>query len=238
MPYWTPRPVASRRPRMPPWLRGLAGRACEIVDVTPVQCVEGVGDPGHLAFAGAHVWGGNIDAGSDEVLAGKLGGEAARESLERFFGVEARVDADAALGTTKGDVDDRAFVRHESGERHDFVGGDVFAVTDAAFERLLVVAVLGTPSFAENQLLSHAYGKLHGKEVVAYFDLSEQRLGDVEGGGCFVELRRDNVVEVEVLETLCPARRGLRWHASSDSLTAQRPNRPPCHTRATGSRRS
>ena len=53
------------------------------------------------------------------------------------------VDADATLGSAEGDTHHSAFERHECRERHGFVLCNVQGVTNAAFGRQQMVAMLG-----------------------------------------------------------------------------------------------
>src|SRR5262249_43906302 len=97
-----------------PLRQGLAGDARPVVDATRVEGVVRVGDPRHLALAGAVIGGGDVDAGTDEVLRNQLGGVAAGDLLELLGSVVARAELDAAFRAAEGDVADRALVGHES----------------------------------------------------------------------------------------------------------------------------
>ena len=119
--YWTPRPVASTRPWMPPAFERLAGDAGRGVDVGGVHPAVLVDDPGHLALAGAHVGGGDVLAGVDQVALAELEGEAAGDLLHLVLVPLARVDAQAALGAAERHLDEAALVGHQRGERLDLV---------------------------------------------------------------------------------------------------------------------
>jgi len=62
------------------------------------QDLEGVLDPGHLSATGTHVWGGDINAGSNEALLGKLHGVPPGDPLKLGHGVLLGVNANTTLG--------------------------------------------------------------------------------------------------------------------------------------------
>ena len=70
----------------------LAGDTAHAVGLFGEQGLIGVGDPAHLAFAGAHVGGGHIEAGVDEVALGQFLREAAGDFLEILFVVLPGID--------------------------------------------------------------------------------------------------------------------------------------------------
>jgi hypothetical protein len=121
---------------MPPHGR-LAGDAGAGVDVGGVHPRVLVGDPRHLALAGAHVGGGHVLGGVDQVALDQFIGEAAGDLLQLVRVVFARVDAQPALGAAERRLDQRAFVGHQRGQRLDLVLVDA-RVADAALDRLHV----------------------------------------------------------------------------------------------------
>ena len=80
----SPRPVASRRPRMPPWLTGLPVTHAERVELVGRHRLVGVDDPRHLALARAVVRRRHVHAGTDEVLLDQLVRVAPRDAFELF----------------------------------------------------------------------------------------------------------------------------------------------------------
>ena len=71
-PKKTPRPVASVRPRIPPALTGLAVTQPSASSSPGTKLGVGVGDPGHLPRAGAHIGCGNVESRADEILPHQL----------------------------------------------------------------------------------------------------------------------------------------------------------------------
>ena len=88
----------------------LAGHAAHAVCLLGEQGLVRVGDPAHLAFTGAHVGGGHVEARMDEVALGQFLREAAGDFLEILFAVLPWVDLERALGATERDHHDGALV--------------------------------------------------------------------------------------------------------------------------------
>jgi hypothetical protein len=181
---------------------GFPGDASPVVDAARVERVVRVGDPRHLALAGAVVGSRNVDAGSDEVLGDQLGGVAARDALELFGGVVARAQLDAALAAAERHVADRALVGHQRGQRHDLVLVHHPAVANAPLQGLPVVAVLGAPGFEDHVLVVDLHRELHVVDVVADPDLLQEARRQIHVRGGFLELPRHDVVEVEIFRGL------------------------------------
>ena len=123
-----------------------AGDTAHAADLFGVKVLVRVGDPAHFAFTGAHVRGGDIEAGMYEVALGEFLREAARDFLKFVFGVVARIDLERALGTAKRNEHDGALVGHESGECLDFVLIGKIGVADATFHRENMLAVYSAPT--------------------------------------------------------------------------------------------
>ncbi len=192
-------PARRFRPPANPALRDRFARdASHVVEVAGMERVVGVGDPRHLPLAGAVVRRGHVDPRPDEVLADQLGGQPPRDLLQLLGGVRARLHLHAALRAAERHVDDRALVGHQRGQGHDLVLVDHAAVADAALERLAVVAVLGAPGLEHLVLLAELHRELHVVDVAAGLDLIEQSGGELDVPGRRVELRGDDVVEIEV----------------------------------------
>ena len=81
---YSPRPVASRRPRTPPSAIGLPVTHASASSDPGIERLIGVDDPRHLAFARAVVGRRHVDARADEVLLDQLVRVAARDALELF----------------------------------------------------------------------------------------------------------------------------------------------------------
>ena len=78
----SPRPVASLRPRTPPWVTGLPVTQPSASSWPGIERRVGVGDPRHLALAGAVVGRRDVDAGADEVLLDQFVRVAPGDALE------------------------------------------------------------------------------------------------------------------------------------------------------------
>src|SRR5207244_12281967 len=101
---------------------------------------------GHFLFALGYVLALIFLSRSQIVFADQFSGESACNFLYLFFAVFLRIETHAALRPAKGYVDNRAFVRHQGGQGLDLVLVYVFAETNAAFDRLFMLAVFGTPA--------------------------------------------------------------------------------------------
>ena len=95
---------------------------------------EGVGDPAHLPFSGAHVRSGNINTRSDESLLCKLDGKTPGDFLQLRFGELARINRQTGLGTTERHIHHSAFVRHERGKCLHLILAHMRVVTDTCGE--------------------------------------------------------------------------------------------------------
>ena len=124
----------------------LAGDTAHTADLFGIKVLIRVGYPAHLSFAGAHVRGGDVEAGMNEVALGQLLREAARDFLQFVFGVISGINLQRALGTAKRNEHDGALVGHESGECLDFVLIGKIGVADATFHRENMLAVYSAPT--------------------------------------------------------------------------------------------
>jgi hypothetical protein len=113
----------------------LAGHAGLGVDVGGVHARILVGDPGHLALARAHVGGGHVLGGVDQVALDQLIGKAAGDLFQLMLVPGAGIDAEPALRPAEGRLDQRAFVGHQRGQRLDLVLIDGCGIADAALDR-------------------------------------------------------------------------------------------------------
>lgn len=81
----------------------------------------GIGNPGHLTLASAHIGGGHIDAGANEALLGQLKGEATRDLLQLMLRVLLGVDLQAGLGTAERHIDAGTLEGHQRGQGFDLI---------------------------------------------------------------------------------------------------------------------
>ncbi len=167
----------------------LAGDAADGVELARMERRVGVGNPRHLALAGAVVGRRHVDAGADEVLLHQLVRVAPRDALELLDGVLLRIDLDAALGAAVRHVHDRALVGHERRQGHHLLLVHVRRVADAALGRQLVMAVLDAPAVDD---LDRAVGaperEVEAVDAVAAANLCQQAFGVVGEAGGVVEV--------------------------------------------------
>src|SRR5216683_3139317 len=117
---------------------------------------ERVHDPRHSLPVGVDVGRRDVAVGADENR--DLGREPAGHVLELVERKLFRVDDDAALGASEGDVHDRALPRHPHRQGLDLVQGDVWVVADAPLRRPAIDVVL------------HAIAREHAQVVVVHLD--------------------------------------------------------------------
>ena len=178
----------------------LGGDAGERVDVVWRERGVGVGDPGHLPRTGREVRRGDIEGGSDEVLAEQLEGEPARDPLELVDRVAAGIDLHPSLGTAERHVDDRALVGHQCRERRDLVLVDRHRIAQAALGGQTVLAVLGAPRVHDlDRTIVALDGEGEVDQAVDVFDLVEQSGRLVNEGRGLVEVADDLVEEAQRL---------------------------------------
>ncbi len=176
----------------------LSGHAGEIVDASRKEGIVGIGHPGHLAFTGSHVGPGHVLSGAHEFLSYELCRESARDPFDLFRRVLLGVELNAALGTTKRDIDESALVRHQRGKGHDLVLAYQLAVARAALYRLLVLAVLRPPAFEDLVVIVESNGELKVVHVLAGFDLREKARMNLQILRCTIELLGNDAIEIEI----------------------------------------
>src|SRR5262245_56903882 len=76
---------------------GLSGNAGKIVDTARIEGVVRVRHPCHFAFAGSHIWSGNIFTRTDITLADQFSGKPSSNFLDLLLGVFLRIEANAAF---------------------------------------------------------------------------------------------------------------------------------------------
>ena len=79
---YSPRPVASLRPRTPPSVTGLPVTQADRIELSGIELRVGVDNPRHLPLAGAVVGRRHVEPGADEAFLGELVGVAAGDALE------------------------------------------------------------------------------------------------------------------------------------------------------------
>ena len=158
-----------------------------------------------ITLTGSDVGAGNVFAWPDEFLLDELRREPARDLLDLLGTVLFRIEPHAALGATERNVHDGALVGHQRGQRHDLVRADHLAVAGAALDRLLMLAVLGAPSFEDFVVIAaEPDGELKIIDVVAGLDLGKESRMNLQIPGCAVELLRDDAIEIEIFHRLLP----------------------------------
>src|SRR5206468_53403 len=112
-----------------------------------------------------------------------------RDFFDLFFRVLFRIEANAALRSTKRHVNDGALVRHQGSQCHDLILIHQLAVSYAAFDRLFVLAVLSAPSL-ENFILVAAEPdrELEVINAIAGLDLAEKSSMNFQILGRSIEL--------------------------------------------------
>ena len=131
---------------MPPWEKGLPvvqamalmSSGCRLRYVSAIQAISR--SPVPISGAGT-LRAGLIYPLFDQFLCKTSGNE-----LEFMLVVFSGINAQATFGTAKGHIDDRAFVRHECGERFYVILADCGCVTDASFDGQAMLAVNRAPS--------------------------------------------------------------------------------------------
>ena len=175
----------------------LSGDARQRFELAGVELAVGIGNPRHLALAGAVVGRRHVDAGADELLAHQLVGVAAGDALELFHGVARRIDLHGALRAAERHVHQRALVGHQRGQRLHFGFIHVRAEADAAFGGQLVMAVLGAPGVDHfNRPVRKPHRERERVDRVAHADLIEEAFGVLAEDGRVIEIRVDVVFKI------------------------------------------
>ncbi len=173
-------------------LAGNAGRGVDVGGVHPLVLVD---DPGHLALAGAHVGGGDVLAGVDQVALAQLVGEAAGDQLHLVLVPLARIDAEAALGAAERHLDQGALVGHQRGQRLDLVLVDAHREADAALDWLHVLGMHAAVAGESMDCAAQPHAEAHGIGGVADADLLLETGGKVHQPHRAVEHEVDGFAE-------------------------------------------
>ena len=153
----------------------LAGYASQRVDLFRVQGAVDVGDPAHLARAGAHVGRRYVAAGAQVAARDELAGVAARDRLQLAIRILSRFELHAALRAAERDVHQRALVGHEPGQRLHLVLVDAGGVADAALGRQQMRAVRGAPAAEDvEHAVVEPHREVHLQHRIARLDLLRQ----------------------------------------------------------------
>src|SRR6185437_16985834 len=99
----------------------LTGYTTQRIDLARPHAHIGIQDPRHLTLARTIVRSGNIRARADKILFDKFRSIPPRDLLQLIRRIFLGIDADAALGAPKWDIDNSALERHERRQRHDLV---------------------------------------------------------------------------------------------------------------------
>ncbi len=116
-----PAPGRFRATLDAPFPDGLPSYTCETVELAAGENAVRVGYPGHLPLSGSHVGCRNIALRADAVLPYELVGIAPSHSFHDLGSLCLGVDPDSTLGTTEGNIDDRALERHQGGQGNHLV---------------------------------------------------------------------------------------------------------------------
>src|SRR5207249_10964189 len=144
-------------------------------------------------------------------------GSSAVNLLHLFVAVFVRIETQDALRPGEAYVDNRAFVRHQGSQGHDLVLVYVFAETNAAFDRLFMLAVFGTPALEYLVFVAaESDGELKIVNVVAGLDLAYKERMNFQILRCMIELLRVYSVVVEIF-LLCKRSRHSVSFSSSPS---------------------
>jgi len=98
----------------------------------------GILNPGHNLFVGAHIGTEAINSSSNKALLDELHSVLAGNALELSFGESARVNLDATLATTEGNIGNSEFEGHQTGKSLNFLQIDVVGVTSTTLAGKLV----------------------------------------------------------------------------------------------------
>ena len=112
----------------------LAGHTGITVDVGRIHAFVLVRDPGHFTLARSHIRRGHVLAGIDEVALDQLVCKATCDLLHLMRAVFARINTQPPFGSTKGRLDQSAFVGHQRGQCFDFVLINRTGKTNATFD--------------------------------------------------------------------------------------------------------
>lgn len=132
---------------MPPFDSGLpVTQGARIDDIGRIGTTEFIHHPRHLPFARAYIGSRNVDTLTDQAALVELLGKAAGDALEFLRRPLARIDLQRALGAAEGNVDERAFQRHQRGQCLDLFGIGIGCVADTALDRFAMLAVDRAPA--------------------------------------------------------------------------------------------
>src|SRR5688572_2007460 len=136
-------------------------------------------------------------------------GVAPRDALEDLHRRRARIDLHGAFGAAERDVDDRALVGHQRGERLHLGRLRIQAETDAALGRQLVMTVLGPPGANDLDVsVRMPHRELERVEAVARADLVEQSCWMRGERGRAIEVRVDVIFERASRRLMCECHSG------------------------------
>ena len=169
------------------------------VDVFGVQAAICVCNPGHFSFSSAHVGCWDVEGWIDISLFDQFLCKTPGNELEFIFVVFSGINAQATFGTTKGHIDDRAFVRHECGECFYIILADCRCKADASFDGQAMLAVNRAPSREDAVAVAEFDKEAHHVNVVVDFDLVGESRGQIERCDCAVKHEVNAFFEAEFM---------------------------------------
>src|SRR6185437_7497031 len=165
----------------------LTGYTTQRIDLARPHAHIGIQDPRHLTLARTIVRSGNIRARADKILFDKFRSIPPRDLLQLIRRIFLGIDADAALGAPKWDIDNSALERHERRQRHDLVEVDTGSKTNAPLTRGLVMRMLNPVGLDDLYLIPDLNGEEHPINCIALFDLFQDAGVPGSEGCCLIK---------------------------------------------------
>ena len=111
----------------------------ELERITRRQGHIGVGNPGHFPRTRSEVWGGHVNAWTDEILLQEFKGVTAGYAFELRFGVFMTGNLDSTFRSSERNIHESTLIGHQSRKSFDLVLVHHEAVPYAAFGRKFVL---------------------------------------------------------------------------------------------------
>src|SRR5213593_3851516 len=124
----------------------LAGHTRHAVEFVGIEHDVGIGHPGHLALARAHVRSRHIYRWSDKIFAHEFCRVSAGDAFQFLDIIVAWIQSNSTFGSAKRDVDNSTLQRHERRKRRYFIEIDIWRKANTAFCGYPVVRMLGAIS--------------------------------------------------------------------------------------------
>ena len=132
------------------------------IDVSRVHPCVLIGDPCHLAFARAHIWCRHVLGRIDKVAFDQLVCETTRDQLKLMVIILTWINTKTAFGTPKRCLNKRTFVRHQRGQRLNFILINAHRKTNATFNRFHMFRVDRPVTGECLNFPAQTYTKTHG----------------------------------------------------------------------------